>query len=263
MSEPKPAATVLLLRDGSEGPEVFMVQRNRRVGFLPNAWVFPGGRVDATDRLGQHASVRGDLVVPGESDREVARAIGVAAIRETFEESGLWLGPTAPGAGARERLLAGGAFTELLEQALLDLDLLRAWSWWVTPEVEPRRYDTRFLVARAPEGEARHDEGETVASSWISPRRALSATDQAAFPMAPPTWWTLRELAEHDDVDAVLAADRPAGTPIQPILEFGDQGLSLKLPGHPEHGAPAVPGLADGITWDGQGWAAWREGTRI
>ncbi len=258
------AATVLLLRDGADGPEIFMVQRNRRAGFLPNAWVFPGGRVDDADHLGDHPGVRGALRVPGE-EGPGARAIGVAAARETFEESGLWLGERPPSEEARRRLLDGGAFVDLLAEAVVDLGRLRAWGWWVTPEVEPKRFDTRFLVARAPEGEAAHDQGETVASAWISPRRVLEAREQSGFPLAPPTWWTLRELAPHDTVDAVLeAADsRPAGVPIQPILEFGADGVSLKLPGHPDHAAPAVEGFPDGITWDGRTWVAWRGGDRL
>src|SRR5688572_1741762 len=101
-SAPRPAATVILLRDGDAGLEVFMVQRNRRSGFLPNAWVFPGGRVDAEDALHGHPGVRGRLAIPGMTDAEAA-AVGVAAARETLEEAGIWLGQ---GAADREQALA-------------------------------------------------------------------------------------------------------------------------------------------------------------
>jgi 8-oxo-dGTP pyrophosphatase MutT (NUDIX family) len=251
---PRPAATVVLLRDarpgGPSGLEVFMVQRNRRSGFLPNAWVFPGGRVDAADALHGHPGVRGRLAIPGVSDADAA-AIGVAAVRETLEEAGVWLGEGT--VSDRDRALPD----LLADGAAVDLDRLRAWSWWVTPEVEPKRFDTRFLVALASHGEARHDDREVVDSRWVSPRAVIDAGDQAAFPLAPPTWWTLRELAAHADAASAFAAERPAGRPIQPVMEFGDQGLVLLLPGHPAHPEPAVDGLPDRITAEGGRWVAW------
>lgn len=267
MSELRPATTVLLLRDGPEGLEVFMVQRHRRSGFLPNAWVFPGGRVDPGDRLAGHPAVTGAqalaaaLAVP----LEEAVACAVAGVRETFEEAGVWLGTGALPAEERAGLQEGRVrLPDLLDahRAGLDLQALRPWSWWVTPTAEPKRFDTRFLAARAPAGAFRHDERETVDSRWVSPRQALRA-DLAGFPLAPPTWWTLRELAAHPDAASALAAPRPARAPILPILHFAEQGLRLVLPGHPEHADPAVEGLADHITFEGGRWVAWRDGRSL
>jgi 8-oxo-dGTP pyrophosphatase MutT (NUDIX family) len=263
MPEARAAATVLLLRDGKGGIEVFMVQRHRRSGFLPNAWVFPGGRVDPGDHLHGHPRVRG-----GEA---LARAFGlsleetvahaIAGVRETFEEAGLWLGTGELPESLRPRLNAGEvSLAEALDahDAHLDLDALGAWSWWVTPKVEPKRYDTRFLMAAAPGGAGRHDELETVDSRWI-PARAVPE----GLPLAPPTWWTLRELADHDTVAQAMRTERPAGRPIRPVMQFEDTGIRLLLPGHVDHDEPEVPGVCDAITWEGASWVAWRGGERV
>src|SRR5687767_7667602 len=144
-SAPRPAATVLLVRPATSGFEVFMVQRHRRSGFLPNAWVFPGGRVDDTDRLAGHPRVRGRLTLAGLTESG-ALAYGVAAVRETFEEAGLWLGTGEIPAEHREPVANGErVLSELLETtgATIELDRLRPWSWWITPTAEPKRFDTR------------------------------------------------------------------------------------------------------------------------
>lgn len=239
MSEPRRAATVLLLRPGADGVEVFMVQRHRRSGFLPNAWVFPGGRVEDADLAVGPGDVEGDLVIPGLSADE-SRGYGVAAVRETREESGIALGAARP-----------------------DLSRLRAWAWWVTPAAEPKRFDTRFLVARSAGEEGVHDGAETVDSRWVA-ARAVIDLPIAEFPLAPPTWWTLRELADLGTVDAVWSASaaRPA-RPVQPVMEFTDAGMELLLPGHARHPDGAVPGFPDHIGWDGARWVASRAGVRI
>jgi len=254
------ATTVLLCRDGQDGLEVFMVQRHRRSGFLPNAWVFPGGRVDKTDHLHGHPRIRGgrrvldQLAIP-EAD---ATAYAVAGVRETFEESGVWLGTGTLPWDLRDPLNDGEiAFTDALEQhdATVELDDLRVWSWWVTPEMERRRYDTRFLIARAPSAPAQHDHREVVNSRWVAPASVIDLA-QDAFPMAPPTWWTLVELAQHADVASALhAADqRNALRPIQPIMRFDEQGVLLMLPGHPEHAEPAIPGVTTEIAFEAGRW---------
>jgi len=267
VSGARAAATILLVRDGVDGLEVFMVQRHRRSGFLPNAWVFPGGRVDPADALHDHpAVIRPDALAAafGVAVPE-ATALGVAGVRETFEEAGVWLGDGALPAALRQGLHSGdvalgAALTA--HGAAIALDRVSAWSWWVTPEAEPRRYDTRFLIAAAPPGEARHDEHETVDSRWVNVAAAVANQDLSAFPLAPPTWWTLHELAEHDAAAAALATHRPAERAVQPIMEFVDTGIRLVLPGHAQHPAPAVPGLPDEITYDG-GWIAWRAGRQL
>ncbi len=230
------AATVLIVRDAGAGLEVFLVQRHRRSGFLPNAWVFPGGAVEDTDRRrAADPGVRGgEALAAFGLPRADALSYGFAAVRETGEESGIAIG----------------------------LEDLRAWSWWVTPEAEPRRFDTRFMLAVARGAGGRHDDVETVASRWIAPADALAA-GQSAFPLAPPTWWTLRELSACGTVAAALAAVRPADRAIRPVMSFHEDGMRLALPGHADHPDPAVPGFPDRITWERDRWVAWRRGERL
>ncbi len=262
MVEARPATTLILLRPGPAGPEVFLVQRNRHSGFLPNAWVFPGGRVDAGDALVGHPGIHGGeaVVRAWGIDPTAAVAHLVAGVRETFEECGIWLGLGAPPSAERAPLAAGERrFVDLLEAgATVDLDRLIPWAWWVTPAVEPKRFDTRFLVAVV-DGQAvgAHDERETVASGWFEPAKVVAEATLGTFPMAPPTWWTLRELAAHRSLPALLAAAaaRPQRA-ILPIMEFGPAGLILLLPGHPSHPEPAMPGLPTHVVFEAGRWVA-------
>lgn len=254
------AATVLVLRDGTQGPEVFMVQRHRKSGFMPSAWVFPGGRVDERDALHGHPRVQGgerSAAHMGLSRSEAVEFL-VAAVRETFEEAGVFLGSGALPQDLRHALQAGEiAFGDLLHthDAQVHLDRLSPWSWWVTPEQEPRRYDTRFFLAHAVGGPARHDEHETVDSAWIQPGDALSRADAGEFPLAPPTWWTLRELAGFPSVDAIFeASEERTPRSIQPILNLGPEGLELVLPGHPDHPDPPIEGIPTRIGFDQGRW---------
>ncbi|MFK7931459.1 MAG: NUDIX hydrolase [Myxococcota bacterium] len=257
----RPASTVLLLREESQGFSVFMVQRNRRLAFMPRAWVFPGGRVDAADALREHPRVVGGelaLTAMGLPPDEGV-AFLVAAARETLEESGVWLGSGEPSAAlrdalnARECTLAEGLDAEDLR---LDLDVLRPWSWWVTPEAEPRRYDTRFFVAVVTGQAGRHDDGETVNSAWMPIGEAVRAAEAGELPMAPPTWWTLRELNAHSTADRALKARR-SRRPICPILRGEMSDLTLVLPGHDEHSEPPIEGLPTEVRFSqGRWWAA-------
>lgn len=256
VAQVRPAATVVLVRSVPDGIEVFMVQRHRRSGFFPNAWVFPGGKVDEADTLSGHPRVRGRLVLPGLSDFG-ATAHGVAAYRETFEEAGIWLGEGAPTGAEREGLISGDlSLLALLDHgATVDLDMLKAWSWWITPTAEPKRFDTRFLVAVAEGTTGRHDGQETVDSRWVNPRDAL-VLDMETFPVAPPTWWTLRELAAFSSAEAVFDGANAPAVPVLPVRQLDDAGFTLLLPGHPDHGAPPIAQLPDRITFDGR-WIAW------
>lgn len=264
MAEPRPATTLLLLREvaSESGLEVFMVRRHRRSGFLPHAWVFPGGRVEERDRLDGHVGLRGgeDSVarLPG-LDRGTAVAFLVAGVRETFEECGIWLGSGALPDDVREPLASGAVdLPQLLADhgASVDLDRLRVWSWWITPEAEPRRYDTRFLVAHTPGALGTHDETETVDSGWFDPAVVLEHKLEA-FPMAPPTWWTLHQLLAAGSVDEVMRrAQRRPQHPVQPILEFTDGMLELFLPGHPRHPEPPVPEVPARIAFEDGRWVA-------
>jgi len=265
MGEARPATTLLLLRDTAEGFQVFMVQRHRKSGFLPNAWVFPGGRVDESDALDGHPRLSGgDAVISqmGLLSRKESIAFLVAGVRETFEEAGIWLGSGALPQELRDPMNRGEvAFAEALDthDVHLDLDCVRAWSYWVTPKAEPRRYDTHFLVALAQGASGSHDKRETVDSRWVSPNEAMAADYNVSdFPMAPPTWWTLRELAGFQSAGEVweAAAKRPH-RPIQPIMVFSESGLDLFLPGHPTHDQPQHEGLPTRVAFERGRWVAY------
>jgi 8-oxo-dGTP pyrophosphatase MutT (NUDIX family) len=245
---PSAAATVVLLRDGRDGVQAYLQRRPMGMGFAGGLWVFPGGRVDEGDRdPGVDASWAGPspAVWAGRLGLPVGEARGhvVAACRETLEEAGLLLATPAPGAGAleaaRRELLAGSAgFAELLGRlgVRLDAGLLRYWAWWVTPEIEPRRYDTRFFVAGLPD-----DAVVTAHLAEVERERWLPAAEAAAdqdLPMLPPTRYTLRDLAGHGTVEAALAAG--ADRRVERILPVLD-GAELVMPWGERYPVPAPP----------------------
>ena len=129
-AEPRPAATVVLVRPTPEGLTVFLLRRAGTVGFFPHAWVFPGGRVEASD-----AAVPTTGAIPGLEPENAAFA--VAALRECLEECGVWLGQGQPDPTLRDRLNDRSA--TLLDAPELGADLSRLgyWAWWITPEIEP------------------------------------------------------------------------------------------------------------------------------
>ncbi|HEX7148099.1 MAG TPA: NUDIX hydrolase [Actinomycetota bacterium] len=234
---PSAAATVVLLRDGREGLEAYLQLRPTGMGFAGGLWVFPGGRVDGADR---DSAVDASWAGPPPSawaerlGLPVGEARGhvVAACRETLEEAGLLLATPAPGAGelaqGRRELLAGSTgLAGLLERlgVRLDTGRLRYWAWWVTPEEEPRRYDTRFFVAGLPAGAAVTAHlAEAERERWLPPGEAAA---DLGLPMLPPTRYTLRDLAAHGTVAAVLAA--AAGRRVERILPVLD-GAELVMP---------------------------------
>jgi 8-oxo-dGTP pyrophosphatase MutT (NUDIX family) len=243
---PRPAATVVLLRDGPDGLEAYLQRRPMGMGFAGGLWVFPGGRVDDGDR--DPAVERWwDGPSPGAwAERmrlsvEEARGHVVAACRETLEEAGLLLATPTPATEelnlARQALLAGSVgFAELLGRlgVRLDAGRLRYWAWWVTPEGEARRYDTRFFVAGLP-GDAAVTAhlAEAERERWLPPGEAAADQD---LPMLPPTRYTLRDLAPFATVADALAA--AAGRRIErvlPVLE-GDE---LVMPWRERYPLPA------------------------
>jgi 8-oxo-dGTP pyrophosphatase MutT (NUDIX family) len=249
---PRAAATVALLRDGRAGLEAYLQLRPARMGFAGGLWVFPGGRVDEADA---DPAVNATWAGPspaawaGRLGMAVDEARGhvVAACRETLEEAGLLLATPAPGVGevaaARRELLAGSAGLAGLLARLgvrLDTDRLRYWAWWVTPEVEPRRYDTRFFVAGLPADAAVTAHlAEAERERWLPPAEA--AADQA-LPMLPPTRYTLRDLAGFGSVAEALAA--AAGRRVERILPVLD-GAELAMPWGERYPVPApLPGAA-------------------
>ena len=242
---PSAAATVVLLRDGRDGLEAYLQLRPMGMGFAGGLWVFPGGRVDAGDRdPGVDARWAGPspAVWAERLGLPVAEARGhvVAACRETLEEAGLLLASPAPPAAelaaARRELLAGSAgFAELLARlgVRLDVGRLRYWAWWVTPEVEPRRYDTRFFVAGLPDDAVVTAHlAEVERERWLPPAEAAADQD---LPMLPPTRYTLRDLAAFGTVEAALTAG--TGRRVERILPVLD-GADLVMPSGERYPVP-------------------------
>lgn len=233
------AATIILLRDGASGPEVFMMQRASRTDF-GGLHVFPGGKVDIEDAAGAMAGHCSGLEDAAASARlgiaSGGLAFWVAAVRECFEEAGMLLvyGPDGAMLRARKPRWARGlralrdelnagrrSFLDVCQQMSMQLavDRVHYFSHWITPEGPPRRYDTRFFVAAAPlEQEGLHDERELVDSCWIQPSAALAAHERGEFNMIYPTFTTLKALATfasvHETLEAVAAgAHLPLVTP--------------------------------------------------
>jgi 8-oxo-dGTP pyrophosphatase MutT (NUDIX family) len=244
VAEPRHAATVILLRDGGSGPEVYLLRRTGTMAFAAGMHVFPGGSVDPRDR-----STATAWAGPGPDvwarrlgcDETLARALVCAAVRESFEESGVLLaGPsssavvvdTTTAQMERDRLALLDRSLSMAEmltarRLVLRSDLLGAWAHWITPEFEPRRFDTRFFVAALPPGQrARDVSSEADAAAWVPVRSAVAEHDAGRMPMLPPTIAALRELAGFDDVAGALAAPRQV-RPVMPRLV--DDGGRLQL----------------------------------
>lgn len=213
----RPAATVMLIRDGVEGIEVLMVRRHGR-GFFGGLTAFPGGAVDPVDR----SDLASAVVIGDGSDQEFR----VAALRELAEETGLaligsGLTPAPPGRGA-ELLTALGA-----EGLLLDGSRLVLVSRWVTPEFAPTRFDTRFYLAGVGDiPEIRLDPEELVAHMWIHPADALALEESGELKMFLPTIAHLRWLERRADVEQAIAASRGAdGRSLVQPRRMGDGSL--------------------------------------
>ena len=228
------AATVVLLRDTDRGPEAYLLQRVRGMAFAAGMTVFPGGAVDPRDAdaaVGWAGPPPAEWTVPFDADESLARALLCAAVRETFEESGVLLaGPSAaevcrtdgPGwevdrVGLERRDLS---LAELLARRRLVLraDLLRPWAHWITPPGEGRRrYDTRFFVAALPPGQATRDvSSEADVVEWVRPADALDQLRHGQRSMMPPTIVTLEEIGPYGSVAEVLAAG--AARSVAPVL---------------------------------------------
>lgn len=258
---PRHAATVVLLRDAEDhGVEAFVLRRLASMSFAGGMYVFPGGSVDPRDAeravpwVGPPAV---DWAPALDADEPLARALVCAAVRETFEESGVLLAGAADGPvvaisddpehwGREQAALLdrSASMGEVLARNGLALraDLLRPWAHWTTPELEPKRFDTRFFVAALPAGQQPvHFRGESDASEWVRPAAAVERHATGEMVMLPPTVFTLAELAEHASVDDVLdtASRRDIHRVLPKIVVSGDDVLLL-LPGEP--GYPEVAG---------------------
>jgi 8-oxo-dGTP pyrophosphatase MutT (NUDIX family) len=241
------ASTIVLLRDGASALEAYLLRRVESMAFAPRMHVFPGGRVDPADaaaHTGWYGAAPEEWAGILSADAGLARGLVCAAVRETFEESGVLLA----GAGPDEVADVSGADWEADRLALIErreslsglltrrglalrADLLRPWAHWITPEIEPRRYDTRFFVAGLPAGQLTRDVGgEADATMWLTPQAAVDLHERGELAMLPPTIATLRELAEYATVEDVLAAATARDiAPVLPRVVMSDTGDQMEL----------------------------------
>jgi 8-oxo-dGTP pyrophosphatase MutT (NUDIX family) len=252
------AATVMLVRDGLDGLEVFMLQRTLKAVFASGMYVFPGGAVDDADRS-PDVEAWCDGLADGQASGVLEVPAGglaywIAAIRECFEEAGVLLARRRDGAYVRfdepeveSRYLAYRSAVHSGRLRLIDLcadeglrlatDDIHYVSHWITPIGERRRFDTRFFVARAPQAqEPLHDEHETIASLWVRPADALDRQERGDLAMIAPTMKNLELLIPHATADDAMAATAALGRPpaIQPKLRLDDDGrVEVVMPSDP------------------------------
>ncbi|GHD47382.1 NUDIX hydrolase [Streptomyces galbus] len=259
---PRRAATVMLLKDTGAGPVVHMLRRRASMAFAAGAYAYPGGGVDPRDdehHVAWAGPTRAWWAERLGVDEAAAQAIVCAAVRETYEEAGVLLaGPTAgtvvgdttgPDWEADRAALVARelSFAQFLERRGLVLrsDLLGAWTRWITPEFESRRYDTWFFVAALPEGQrTRNASTEADRTVWIRPAEAAASYDRGELVMMPPTIATLRQLAPYGSAAEALAA-APARdlTPVLARARLDGDEVVLSWPGHDEftRHVPAAP----------------------
>lgn len=210
--EPLAAASVLVIR---EPLEILMLRRHENSSFVPNAWVFPGGITEQLDV---------DLAREIADGSELA-AMRITAARETFEETGVWLGSRLDDAEAkRKRLLAGSlSFRQLLTESSLDLDALVWTSRWITPVGLPKRFDTYFFIVKTSgDMDATPEDREAVEVTWVHPANALARHAAGEMQMVFPTLRNLEALAGFDDVDTLIESRRDAVIePVLPVLVDG------------------------------------------
>jgi 8-oxo-dGTP pyrophosphatase MutT (NUDIX family) len=249
---PIPSATVMVLRDGAAGLEVFMLVRNRVVDFASGALVFPGGKNDAQD-----SDAVWSALAPVSAPHPPL-PYWVAAMRETFEETGLLLAHTATDgapldaaraiqltAVSQSRVASGGQpFADLIagEGLTLATDRLVPFAHWVTPESMPKRFDTHFFLAAAPEGQvAVHDGGETVESLWISPRQAISDGETGTRTLVPATTLNLELLAKSTSVSEAFAQARARRiVTVMPTVSKADGGVRISIPSNAGYDTTSV-----------------------
>lgn len=243
---PRPAATVMLVRDTAEGIAVFLMRRHSAMEFAAGVMVFPGGGVDDRDR-------NADIAWTGPApawwaqrfgiDADLAEALVCAAARETFEESGvLFAGPDSDPYGIvgdasvyRDYRVALAdrslSFADFLrrENLVLRADLLRPWANWVTPQAErTRRYDTYFFVGSLPEGQRADGENtESDRAGWVTPQTAIDDFAAGRTFLLPPTWTQLDSLTGHSVAD-VLAVQRQI-VAVQPDLAINGDNFEIEF----------------------------------
>jgi 8-oxo-dGTP pyrophosphatase MutT (NUDIX family) len=257
---PRPASTLILLREGDLGPEVLMLKRHGLSDVLGEAYVFPGGKLDDSDQrlspvrfLDESPGVLQARLNEVDSRSEMAVGLFVAAIREACEECGILLAHGVEQSKQEQvamQLRSGSSFEHALSEIDGRLAASQLWPWsrWITPvsRLQAKRFDTRFFVARAPSNAmARHDGHEATETAWMQPREALDRYRDGQINLAPPQIMTPAELARYDSVVSVLevARERPPYR-IEPYVLDTPEGLVLCFPGDDAHpvAQPAMPG---------------------
>ena len=247
--DPRDAATVVLMRTSAEGPVVYLLRRQVSMEFAGGMFVFPGGSVDPRD-FDASAAWAGpspaEWAVRLGTDEDMARALVCAAVRETFEESGVMLAGTSPenvvSDTTGEDWEADRVALESRELAMSDFltrrglvlrtDLLGTWSGWLTPVFEPKRYRTWFFVAALPEGQRTRDvSSESSEVVWLPARVAADRADAGEVLMLPPTYLTCLEVGTFETPDAVLEATTGRSVEMfTPSVEPMDDGYTLSMP---------------------------------
>ncbi len=248
------SATVLLLRDGAAGLEVFMVERHRQVDFASGALVFPGGKLDPADAHPEVFAVTDGR--DGLEDDEVA--LRLCGIRETFEEAGVLLARDAPGGtylGPKRTTELADKYREPLhhnEMSLRDVvatetltfaaDAMIPFAHWITPRQSPKRFDTMFYLAAAPEGQlAGHDHRETVDSVWIRPEDALADAEAGRRTVVIATRLNVAMLGESKTVEEAIEAARTRPiVSVEPGMELTDDGFIFHIPAEAGYGVTEV-----------------------
>lgn len=242
---PVPAATLLLVRDGASGVEVLMAARHEKSGFAAGALVFPGGKVDADDAaVARHC--RGLAGLPA-----AAAAARVAAIRETWEESGVLLARRGANGGlltqAELSLLRdrrGGSFGALLQEPGLELagDRLALFAHWITPADSPKRFDTLFFLAAFDGDQAPlHDGHEAVDARWVNPAEAVGEADAGRCKIVFATRLNLLRLARSRTVAEALAAAQAPVVTVTPQVVKTTAGAVFRIPAEAGYGVTEVP----------------------
>src|SRR5579863_4274813 len=242
----RPASTILLLRDSVQGEiEFFMMVRLHEIEFSSGALVFPGGGVDAGDR---EIIARPELYAGGEGFDANALSFRIAAIRETFEESGILLArphgsrnpvdaKQAADIAGRHRAAVAERKTRFLDvlaesRLVLALDELVPYARWITPETMPKRYDTWFFLAAAPPDQlGAHDGRESTDSLWLSPREAVAGGESGRFKLPFPTTRNLIKLGKQPNVKAAIEDARNSQVvTVMPVMTKLNGGRQLRIP---------------------------------
>jgi 8-oxo-dGTP pyrophosphatase MutT (NUDIX family) len=251
-----PSATVILVRPHGDRFQVYLIRRSRKSGFMGGLFVFPGGVVDPEDRDPafwlRHVDMSADRIdekIGGEYSTDRALSYGVAAIRETLEESGVFFAhrngaktaAAAPAGRLRQRQQDGpGWFAEQVAAGgwTLSLSVLNPWSRWITPVGMSRRFVTLFYLAVMPEAQqCSPDAHETIQGVWATPRQGLAANLDGEIPLSPPTVVTLHQLLAYQSLEQLLAGAgaRDWGETIRPRMLKHQKGAVIIEPWDPQY----------------------------